>query len=227
MESPSILSVDSPLTPDWWRNSRHIVHLIGVNGSGKSTLGRRLAQRCASHGGKAILDSEQRAYDPDFERANAGRSDFHALHRETADRAIALLNDWARSDANLVVVDRWHESYDFALPANLLDEIDSAIASSGFRLRLVQLLVGGDSFSLADDFLAMSARVAHTKAHRPASWWATGRGSFEDRVREECDCQAAYGQFFERSPFPKIRVFTTEMNWADCERRILGALAET
>jgi len=156
-----------------WANGRELLYFIGVNGAGKSTLAKRLADRCIKHGGIVIIDSENRAYNKEFDCANTGSTD-QSVHRQVIDGAIALIEEWKRSDANLVIVDRWYESYDIELSLSSLEEIEAALKSSGFRVRVVHLIVGG-SFSGADDFASMSARMAHTKANRPAAWWDTGR----------------------------------------------------
>jgi energy-coupling factor transporter ATP-binding protein EcfA2 len=205
-----------------WPGARDILHFVGVNGAGKSTLGKNIAGRCAAHGGKVIFDSERRAYNAAFDRANAGRTD-SAIHRQVVDGALALINEWKRSDANVVIVDRWYESYDFQLPPACLEEIEAAIAASGFRMTLIHLVVGKDI--LSDDFATMSTRMTHTKANRPEAWWATGTGTFDERVQEECDYQSGYRRFCERAPFSTTTICTTAMDWASYENAIVESVA--
>lgn len=147
-----------------------------------------------------------------------------AIHREIVDHSLALLDAWRRSDVNVVLVDRWYESYDH-LPRDYQSEIETAIAASGFRLRRFLLLVTDNI--RGDEEGAMRERMLHTKANRSEAWWATGPSTINDWVREECAYQDEYRQFSEQSRFPAMNICTSTMAWDEYETEIANALLRT
>lgn len=221
---------------DLWPNARDIVHFIGICGAGKSTLSSRLAARVALHGGRAIgtidydphtpdtIRLSERAFSRDLDRRNieADCSD-PAVHQEIVDHTLATLRRWMESDANVVLVDRWYESYD-NLPRTHVEYIEAAIRSAGFRIHHVLLIVANGVFGNEDD--AIRQRMLHTKRTRPEEWWATGPGSLDAWVRDEKACQDAYRLFVHRSPFGSITLNTARMEWADHEDAIVSSLLE-
>ena len=222
------------LEADYWPRARDIVHFVGVCGAGKSTLASRLAKRCVTFGGKATgtIDydphtsdherADERAFSRELDRRNnaAGGHD-PAIHREIVAQSLARLDAWKRLDTNVVLVDRWYESYDH-LPRNYLTEIETAIAASGFHFRRILLLVA-DGIQ-GDEEGPMRQRLLHTKANRPESWWATGPVTLDDWVREECAYQDDYRHFCEQSRFPTMTLCTTAMAWEGYEDKIVDAL---
>ena len=212
---------------DFWVGARDIVHFVGICGAGKTTLAQRLATRCARHGAKALTTIDWDPHTPDHEQGSkrafsraldlennaAGRTN-PAIHRKIVDHTLGLLAAWAASDANLIAVDRWYESYD-DLPLWCRAEIESAILAAGFRLQIVCLTV--DEAVLAD-------RLIHTRNHRPSSWWQSGPGSVEEWVREESACQDAYAAFCASSRFPSACLDTAAMDWDLYEEKIVNCL---
>lgn len=221
----------------YWTSARDILHFVGVCGAGKTTLANRLAKRCAASGGRAIGTLDYDPHTPDHERTgdrafsreldrrnNAVGGHDLSIHREIVDHSLALLDAWRQSDANVVFVDRWHESYDH-LPRNCQSEIEMAIVASGFRFRRILLLVA-DGIQ-GDEEELMRERLLHTKANRPEAWWATGPSTLNDWVGEEVAYQGEYRRFCEQSRFPTMTICTTAMKWDEYEAKIIDALLRT
>lgn len=219
-----------------WPKARDIVHFVGICGAGKSTLSSRLAARVAKQGGKVIgtIDYDphtpddqrqsDRAFSRELDRLNieTGCAD-PVVHQNVVDHALATIDRWMQSDANVVLVDRWYESYD-NLPSAHVEYIEAAIRSSGFRMHHVLLVVADGVFGNED--AAIRQRVLHTKGTRPEAWWATGPGSLDGWVRGEQACQDAYRLFVRRSPFGSLTLNTVKMGWAEYEDSIVGSLVE-
>ncbi|MBB5546617.1 hypothetical protein [Paraburkholderia fungorum] len=219
-----------------WTNARDIVHFVGICGAGKSTLSSRLAARIAKHGGKAIGTIDYDPLTPDDQRQSdrafsreldhlnnaAGGRDPDVLQK-IVDHSLALIESWVRSDANVVLVDRWWESFDY-LPTEHARYIETAIRSSGFRMRHVLLVVVDGVFGSEEN--AIRQRMLHTKGTRPAEWWATGPDALDVWVREELAYQDAYRLFVHRSPFESTTLNTIKMDWADYEDSIVSSLIE-
>ncbi len=217
-----------------WTSARDILHFVGVCGAGKTTLAKRLAARCRSYGGKAIgtIDWEphtadvdrhaERAFSREFDSINNEGSD-PAIHGKIVQHSLDLIETWKRSDANLVLVDRWYESYD-NLPLECADQIEEALATSGFRVTVVNLTIAVPQAS-GSDFDAMCARIAHTRANRPPSWWTDDMGTLDEMARSECAFQGQYLDFQLRTPFSSIRIPTTDMDWESHEQFIVESMA--
>lgn len=231
------LHIPAKLTEsELWRTSRDIVHFVGICGAGKSTLCGNLARRIEGYGGKVIGTIDYDPHTPDSERAAA-----RAFHRELDQRNIAAgcvdpdvheaivkhtlatLTQWVESDANVVLVDRWYESYDL-LPSEHISYIEAAIRSSGFRVHHVLLVVANSIFG--NDQASIRARLLHTKGTRPASWWETGPGSLELWVQDEQGCQDAYRLFVHRSPFGSLEINTSGMDWSAYGDQIASSLIQ-
>lgn len=227
-------SIINPVESAYWNSARVILHFIGINGAGKTTLSNRMATRCERFGGKAIRtidyhphipDNEHpddRAFSRELDRLNneAGRSDSN-IHQRIVTHSLAQIERWKASDANVVVEDRWYESYD-GLPSVCMDEIESAIKASGFRLVRIFLLV---SQGLGDDACSViKTRLQNTKTQRGESWVA-GQ-DIEELVREEIAYQEEYRQFClsRAGKTPLLARTTTKMAWDEYEDWIADSL---
>ena len=206
-------SIPSPVAEmELWSTARDILYFVGVNGTGKTTLANMVANRCKANGGSVILDAEHRAFDRRF----MGRRDTVA-HNEIVDSSLALIDEWKRSDANLVIVDRWYETYitECGLPLEYVVEIEGALKSSGFNVHLQHLVIGKTVMS--DDRETKLARLAHTKAHRPAEWWDESRGTLEERAEADCRYQSLNREFCSRfalsTGFSVATTCTSQMLW--------------
>jgi hypothetical protein len=221
---------------EMWRSARDIIHFVGICGAGKSTLSSRLATRIGQHGGKVIgtIDydphtpdtarSAERAFSRELDRRNIEAEYLDPLvHQEIVDHTLAMLGRWAESDANVVLVDRWYESYD-NLPSAHVEYIEAALRSAAFRIRHVLLVVADRVFG--DEEPAIRERMLHTKGTRPTEWWDTGPGSLGAWVRDEQACQDNYRMFVHSSPFESVTLNTVKMAWADYEDSIVSALLE-
>lgn len=202
-----------------WTKTRDILYLIGVNGAGKSTLAHKIADRCSAHNGHVIVDAEECA----FNRKFMGRRDA-ATHREIVNHSIALIDDWKRSTANLVIVDRWYETYitECGLEPEHVVEIEDALKESGFNIRLINLVIGSDV--RYDDYETMHARLTHTKAHRPADWWDESRGTVEERARADCGYQALNRAFASNFAFSSETIATKGMDWDGYAQGIVDSM---
>lgn len=219
-----------------WPGARDIIHFIGICGAGKSTLSSRLAARVARFGGKAIGTIDYDPHTPDHQRANerafsreldqlniaAGCTD-PAIHQHIVDHTLSMLEQWMQSDANVVLVDRWYESYD-GLPPEHVAYIEAAIQSSGFRVHHVMLVVAESVFGNEEEVIRQ--RMLHTKGTRPEEWWASGPDSLDTWVREEQAYQDQYRLFVHRSPFPFYSFTTLGMDWPDYEQRVAEYMIE-
>lgn len=235
MNTEATMTTPAKLTEsELWQGARDIVHLVGICGAGKSTMASRLATRIADHGGKVIGTIDYDPHIPDHERTAdrafsreldlrniAARCADPAVHDEIVAHSLAAIARWTDSDANVVLVDRWYESYD-DLPANHVKRIEAAISSSGLRVCHVLLLV--EDKPLGNEAWVIRDRLLHTKSNRPAEWWNSGPGTLEAFVKEEQACQEAYGAFLARSPFKSMWVRTTEMEWERYEEDIVQGL---
>ena len=204
------------------RTAGTILHFVGVNGAGKSTLALQVSRRLQRRGKTVIRDSEHYAYNPAFDRTIA-RLSLEEARLRILDRAVSAIESWADVGADVVIVDRWHESYDQELLPEQLSVIEAAVRNAGFALQLVHLVVGKDGQS--DDFATMFARTAHTRANRPEAWWLRGEGTIAERTMAECAYQQVYRQFCARSPFPSATICTTDMDWAAHEAAVLKLLS--
>lgn len=225
----------------YWPQARDILHFVGICGAGKTTLANRLGRRCASHGGKVIgtIDwcphtpdverASERAFSRELDRLNNASGANSSVHQQIMGHSLALIESWKASDANLVLVDRWYESYDH-LPRACVEEIEAAIEGSGFLFRHVLLLVeGGPNFtppSPGRDVDSIRQRLIHTKAHRPDTWWATGPTSLDAWVQEEYAYQDSYRQFCKKSRFKTFSLNTREMFWDHDEMLIVSDLLD-
>jgi len=217
-----------------WTKARDILHFVGICGAGKSTLSSRLAVRIANHGGKVIGTIDFDPHTPDTDRS-AERAFSRALdqrniktsysdpavHQEIVDHTLGMLTRWTESDANVVMVDRWYESYD-NLPREHVKYIEAAIQSSGFRVHHVLLRVEDKPLGNAEN--AIRERLLHTKGTRPGTWWDSGPDSLEAWVKAEQAYQDEYDVFLQRSPFMSSWVRTTEMDWDRYEDDIVHGL---
>lgn len=208
---------------NYWANARHILHFVGICGAGKSTLCARMADLCRSAGAKTIgtIDydphtpdherAEERAFSRELDRLNMDAGCASAtVHRQIVQHSLARLAQWKESDANVVFVDRWYESYD-NLPAECAQEIESAVTASGFKMHHVLLLIGGSpEKSVAD---AIGHRLVATKQTRPDSWWPDYPARIKEFAAEEVAYQAEYTNFCMRGQFPYVGVYTDDMDW--------------
>ena len=231
------LQIPAKLTEsELWRTSRDIVHFVGICGAGKSTMCADLARRIEGHGGKVIGTIDYDPHTPDHEAAaehafsreldqrNIAASCLDpAVHEAIVRHTLATLTRWVESDANVVLVDRWYESYDL-LPPEHVSYIEAAIRSSGFRVHHVLLVVANSIFG--NDLEPIRARLLHTKGTRPASWWNSGPASLDAWAREEQACQDAYRVFVHRSPFGSLEINTLGMDWPEYEDEIVSSLIQ-
>lgn len=235
----TLLQLPTPES-ELWREARDILHFVGICGAGKTTLTNRLGKRCADHGGRIVGTIDWDPHTPDHERASdrafsreldqlnsAANGADPAIHRRIVDHALTMIESWKNTDANLILVDRWYESYDH-LPRDCLDEIEAAINASGFRMRHVLLAVeAGPNFappSPANDAQSIRQRLIHTRSNRPNAWWETGPDSLDTWVQEECAYQADYYEFCKGSRFNTLSLNTNEMHWTHYEKLIVSYL---
>jgi hypothetical protein len=222
---------------EFWTKTRSILHFMGICGAGKSTLSARLAARAARFGGKAVGTLDYDPHTPDHERQSerafnreldllniaAGGKD-PAVHQRIVEHSLAMVDSWSASDANVILADRFHESYD-NLPAEHVERVEAAIRESGFAMRHVLLVVADDVDGTEESTKrAIRERMAHTKETRPKAWWDSGPGSLDEWVREETECQRAYRRFCLRSPFETVEICTRDMRWDLHEQQIVDAL---
>lgn len=220
---------------DFWLHAKHIVHFIGPCGAGKTTMSTRMAERCRKYGGKAIgtvdwdphIPDDQRAADRAFsrmldQRNNAASGKDQAVHEDIVQYSLAMIASWERSDANLVLVDRWYESYD-DFPFECATQINNALAKSGFTVTVVNLHISAPA-GAGSDIDAMSTRLVQTRANRPESWWTSEMGTVVEMARAECAYQDSYREFCLRSPFTDIQMPTADMDWDSIEDTLVESL---
>jgi len=180
---------------------RHLVHLVGINGAGKTTVAGLLAKQMP---GPVLLDAEKRAFDRRFLRTTEAERADPGLHAAIVAHCREVVAYWREHPARSIVVDRWYETYvtDSGLPDRHVREIEDAIVAAGFAVLLVNLVV-------AEDLAVLEARLAHTKAHRPAEWWDPSRGSIAERAASDLAAQRRNRQFCRASRFSHIEIDTT------------------
>jgi adenylate kinase family enzyme len=212
----------------FWHSARHILHFAGICGAGKTTLSNRIASRCHAHGGVAssTLDWDlrvpdqrrltERAFRRDLDLALIADPTNTAIHRQIVDHSLAVIADWKESKSNLVVVDRFVESYDH-LPPDAVREIQGALAESGFRVSQVLLVIGLE----LNRHDGIAARLQHTKDHRPAQWWDTTPKDLDVFAEDEAQYQEAYRSYCEASPYDTAVVDTTKMDWNQYEQALV------
>lgn len=215
----------------FWHGARHIVHFVGICGSGKTTLSNRLVNRCFAHGiiPKGTIDWDphvaddlyltKRAFRRDLDLAMADDPYNIDIQSKIIDHSLQLINQWIDSDVNLVVLDRFIESYDY-LSAKDIQKVQSALAASGFTVIQV-LLVIGLNISRLDQ---IAERLQQTRKYRPSQWWNSGPGTIELFAAEEMKCQTTYRLYCETSPFFTAVIDTTQMQWDSYEKAIVNEL---
>jgi RimJ/RimL family protein N-acetyltransferase len=219
---------------EFWKTTRVIVHFVGVCGAGKSTLCKRLAERITQHGGKVIGTIDYDPHTPDYQRTNerafSRELDLRNIdanfvdpdvHRDILVHTMGMLGSWMASDANVVLVDRWYESYDH-LPTEHIESIEDTIRFSGFQMRHVFLVIANDRNG--NDAESIHQRLLHTKGTRPDSWWNSGPDTIEEFVRGEQECQQTYRSFVNRVEFPSVTMRTVDMDWDEYEDEIVQSL---
>ena len=216
---------------EFWLGARHILHFAGICGAGKTTLSNRIVNRSRAHGGVAsgTLDWDphvpdqhrltERAFRRDLDLAMIADPANTDIHRQIVDHSLQVIAEWKMSTSNLVVVDRFVESYDY-LPPNDVREVQSALAASGFTVSQVLLVVG----LYLDRHDGIAVRLRQTKDHRPAQWWESGPGDAELFAAEEVKCQAAYRSYCAASPFRTAVIDTTTMEWEQYEQALIDQM---
>ncbi len=201
-----------------------ILHLMGICGAGKTTLMARLSEAFTAQGKQVLttldydpaiadnLQSSSRAFSRELDHLNnqpGGCAD------KIEEHALACLQQWQAASADVVLVDRWYESYD-DLPETVIARIERALLDSGLPILQVLLVVGGN----------LASRMEYTKNHRSQSWWESGPATLAEWVKEESAYQEAYRQYCERSPFPTLVIDSQEMDWDSYLAQILHALKQ-
>jgi hypothetical protein len=206
---------------DFWPKARHVIHFMGICGAGKSTLSRRLADRCRRRGGQAlgtmdwdphVADQERvadRAFRRDLDQAMITAPEDVSIHRDIVRHSLDVIEAWRATSANLIVIDRFIESYDHLGDADRRMVQDS-LAEAGFTVTQVLLVVGGLRQTHRESVVR---RIEHTRRHRPEEWWSTGPATADLWAEEEIRCQCAYLDYCRASPFPTMIVDTTDMDW--------------
>jgi thymidylate kinase len=216
---------------NYWRNARHILAFTGICGTGKTTLSSKIVNRCRAHGAIASGTVDWDPHVPDHHRltSRAFRRDLDLamiadplntdIHRQIVDHSLRMIDEWKKLNANLIVVDRFVESYDY-LPSTAVRAVQSALKSSGFTVSQVLLTIGlyGDSHARIAD------RLLQTKDHRPKEWWDSGPGDVEQFAAEEVKCQAAYRTYCAASPFATAVIDTTKMEWDQYEQALVDQM---
>lgn len=222
---------DQAIESQFWSSARVLVLFAGVCGAGKTTLSTRLVERCRSHGGVAsgTLDWDphvpdqhripERAFRRDLDLAMITSPTDAEINRQIVDHSLTMIEQWKQSPANLIVVDRFVESYDH-LSAEDINEVQLAMAASGFTVIQVLLAIGLET----DNARAIAERMRVTKAHRPAEWWATTPGDADVFGADEAMCQANYRRYCANSRFPTAVVDTTTMDWNRIEQALVDEL---
>lgn len=216
----------------FWPAARHAVHFMGMCGAGKTTLSKRLVDRCCRDGGAAVgtmdwdphvADQEriaERAFRRDLDEAIIKTPEDAAVRREIMRHSLEMVEAWRATDANLIVVDRFIESYD-QIDAQDRRLVQDALAAAGFSVTQVLLMVGGIRETHLESVVL---RVEHTRRHRPESWWASGPASAELWAEGEVRCQSSYLDYCRASPFPTLMLDTTGMHWRLYEDTIVHQL---
>lgn len=218
--------------PQFWPAARHVLHFMGVCGAGKTTLSQRIADRCRRYGGIAVgtvdwdphtADQDriaERAFRRDLDQAMSAAPGDTAVHDAVVEHSLSMVDRWRRTQANLIVVDRFIESYDH-LEVVARARIQDALAAAGFSVLQVLLVVGGLRVDRPHN---MVRRLKDTRQHRPASWWATGPATIEMWAEEEASCQATYRAYCGGSIFRTLVIDSTEMSWRLYEETIAHEL---
>jgi len=206
---------------------RKILHFVGVSGAGKTTVGDRVGGMCKARGKNVLTTIDWDAHQADcensgkraFNRAFMGRRDA-AAHAEILEHSLRLIKQWEESEASVIIVDRWYETYigECSLPPDTVRTIEKALQASEFETRIIHLVIGRDA--LKDDFDTMFARLAHTKDNRPSSWWDPTRGTLEERALADCRYQALDREFCRRGTFPVTTICTRDMDWDRYARNV-------
>lgn len=215
----------------YWRTARHLLHFVGICGAGKTTLSKHMVDRCRAQGGVTIgtLDWDPHVQDESRVADRAFRRDLDLamiadpadamIHREIVNHSLQVIENWKASNANLVVVDRFIESYDY-LPSAAMCEVQSALKESGFIVSQALLVVGLE----LDRHENIAMRLQHTKEHRPSQWWTTTPQNITVFAEEEAKYQAAYRAYCAASPFGTAVVDTAGMQWDLYEQAMVDDL---
>lgn len=197
--------------------ARKFIYLIGVNGAGKSTMAARLAAYCARFGITAHVDSEQTAFSPELDEQVSTMDPVRA-EEYLLEQAGRLVEQWIASPAQVVVVDRWLESYDVPITVAKLKALLKRLEDAGFELYPVLLAVGLSPFE--DGMQAMIERTELNKAMRTPEWWARGTGTVEERAAEEYAYQQQYRKFCASFRICQV-LCTTDLDWNRHEESIV------
>lgn len=207
-----------------------LIHFVGICGAGKSTLTTQLADAFRRQGLSVIATVD---YDPNLpdHSYQEGRAFSRQLDAENnaspagcpeliRAHTLSSMARWERSGVDVILVDRWYESYD-NLPPALINDLEQEVVSR-FRVQRVLLTVEDD-----DVAQAIRDRITHTKANRPEAWWQTGSAVLEDWVESELAYQRQYQNFCSQSAVPCLTLNTRLMDWPAYVAQVLESVRLT
>lgn len=257
MEKSDVL--DQVTKPDpWTLKDRYMVHFVGICGAGKTSLCSQLAldlqkahipmmktldydpdipddQRLEERAFSRLLDQQNNA-----QRESGGGKPSVSLetHQNITKHALNVLEAWQRSVAQVVLVDRWYESYD-DLSEESIAQIEKAILNSNFKVLRILLEIGPSKDLWQQEATASSLsdlngtpediknHLLETAKHRAKSWWPDFPNRLEAFSHEEWTYQQQYRAFCEKGPFAHLKITTNQKKWECYSRQILGALMTT
>lgn len=130
-----------------------ILHFVGICGSGKSTLCNSLIQFLEFENLRVIktLDYDINIQDKDKQNERAFNRELDLLNNKyngknlyvqekIVEHCLNLIRLWENAKADILLVDRWYESYDNLFPEHIIT-IEQAIKNSNLDMKHIFLKV--------------------------------------------------------------------------------------